>query len=69
MSPNIEHKLFHQSDVINFTLGMVKFELPQSYIKAIKSVIPNKGFHLGLLKKGLRWFIRHPLDPSPMMKR
>jgi hypothetical protein len=62
-------ELFRQGDIIDFSLGMIKFELPKSYIKEMKSAIPNKGFHLGLLKKGMRWFIRHPLNPAPMMKK
>jgi HD domain. len=62
-------ELFRQGDVIDFSLGMVRFELPKNYIKAMKIAIPNKGFHLGLLKKGMRWFIRHPLNPAPMMKK
>ena len=62
-------ELFRQGDVIDFSLGMVKFGLPKSYIKAMKSAIPNNGFHLGLLKKGMSWFIRHPLNPAPMMKK
>jgi len=62
-------ELFRQGDVIDFSLGLVKFELPKSYILAMKSAIPNKGFHLGLLKKGMRWFVRHPLNPAPMMKK
>jgi len=62
-------ELFRQGDAIDFTLGMVKFDLPKSYIKALKAAIPNQGFHLGLLKKGMLWFLRHPLNPAPMMKR
>lgn len=62
-------ELFRQGDIIDFSLGMVKFELPKNYIKAMKIAIPNKGFHLGLLMKGTRWFIRHPLNPAPMMKK
>ena len=62
-------ELFRQGDVVDFSLGLVKFELPKSYILAMKSTIPNNGFHLGLLKKGMKWFIRHPLNPAPMMKK
>jgi len=62
-------ELFRQGDLIDFSLGLARFELPKSYIKAMKKAIPNKGFHLGLLNKGMRWFIRHPLNPAPMMKK
>lgn len=62
-------ELFRQGDITDFTLGMVNFHLPKAYINAMKAAIPNQGFHLGLLKKGMKWFIRHPLNPAPMMKR
>jgi len=62
-------ELFRQGDLVDFSLGLARFGLPKSYILAMKKAIPNKGFHLGLLKKGISWFIRHPLNPAPMMKK
>lgn len=62
-------ELFRQGDIIDFSLGIVRFDLPKHYIKAMKAAIPNQGFHIGLLKKGILWFMRHPLNPAPMMKR
>jgi len=61
-------ELFRKADLVDFSLGLVKFNLPKSYIQAIKAALPNAGFHIGLVKKASKWFIRHPLNPAPMMK-
>ncbi|MEH6347848.1 MAG: hypothetical protein V7785_22320 [Bermanella sp.] len=61
-------ELFRQGDLIDFSLTLVKFDLPKSYISDMKNALPNAGFHMGLLKKGFKWFLRHPVNPVPMMK-
>ncbi len=69
---NGEHQgiveLFRKGDLVDFSLTAITFNLPKHYIKEMKSALPNAGFHLGLLKKGLKWFLRHPINPVPMMK-
>jgi len=61
-------ELFRKGDLVDFSLGMAKFDLPKNYIKEMKSDLPNAGFHKGLIKKASKWFLRHPLNPAPMMK-
>ena len=61
-------ELFRKGDLVDFSLTMVKFNLPKSYITEMKNALPNAGFHIGLLKKGFKWFLRHPINPVPMMK-
>jgi len=61
-------ELFRKGDLVDFSLGLAKANLPKSYVKEMKSTIPNAGFHLGLLRKGFKWFLRHPVNPVPMMK-
>ncbi|WP_299491000.1 HD domain-containing protein [uncultured Shewanella sp.] len=61
-------ELFRQGDVVDFTLGLVKFDLTKENIQQMKTMLPNNGFHKGLLKKGQKWFLCHPLNPVPMMK-
>ncbi len=61
-------ELFRKGDLVDFSLGLVKSGLPKSYIQEMKSALSNSGFHIGLLKKGTKWFMRHPLNPVPMMK-
>lgn len=61
-------ELFRKGDLVDFSLTLVKFDLPKSYIRDMKNALPNAGFHMGLLKKGFKWFLRHPMNPVPMMK-
>ena len=61
-------ELFRQGDLIDFSLGLTKFNVPKSYIKKMKIALPNAGFHMGLVKKSGKWFLRHPVNPVPMMK-
>ncbi|TAK82814.1 MAG: hypothetical protein EPO09_21485 [Aquabacterium sp.] len=59
---------FRQADLVDFSLGMVTFGLPRTLIREVKTLFPNAGFHKGLANKASAWFIRHPLNPAPMMK-
>lgn len=62
-------ELFRQADLVDFSLGVVRFGIAKSELKALREAFPNAGFHMGLVKKASRWFVRHPLNPAPMMKR
>lgn len=61
-------ELFRQGDLVDFSLGWVKFGLPNELIQKVKRQFPNAGFHKNLVKLAARWFIRHPFNPAPMMK-
>ena len=61
-------ELFRKGDLVDFSLGTVRFGLTKHDIKHLKSQIPNLGFHKILLKRAAKWFIKHPLNPAPMMK-
>ncbi len=61
-------ELFRKGDLVDFSLTLVKFDLPKGYIVEMRNAFPNAGFHMGLLKKGFKWFLHHPLNPVPMMK-
>lgn len=61
-------ELFRKGDLVDFSLGTVKFGLPKEYIKSVKNKFSNAGFHKGLVKKSSIWFLRHPFNPLPMMK-
>lgn len=61
-------ELFRKGDLVDFSLGLVKFGLPKSYVDRVKGVFPNAGFHKNLCRLGAKWFIKHPLNPVPMMK-
>jgi len=61
-------ELFRQGDLVDFSLGAVKFGLSSDLIQELKGQFPNAGFHKNLVKLAAGWFIKHPLNPAPMMK-
>lgn len=61
-------EVFRRGDLIDFSLGLVKFGLEKADIKQLKTEIPNADFHKNLAKRIAKWFIKHPLNPAPMMK-
>lgn len=65
-SPLVE--LFRRGDLIDFSLGLFRFGLSRAFVRDVKRHYPNAGFHKGLTKKAGAWFLRHPLNPAPMMK-
>ena len=61
-------EIFRKGDLVDFSLGTVKFGIPETDIQAVKAQFPNCNFHQNLGKRALRWFGQHPLNPAPMMK-
>lgn len=61
-------ELFRKGDLVDFSLGTVTFGLPRHFIRQVKDAFPNEGFHANLAKLGGKWFLKHPLNPVPMMK-
>ena len=59
---------FRQADLIDFSLGAIRFGLPASFVSEVKERFPNAGFHKMLVGRASAWFMRHPLNPAPMMK-
>lgn len=61
-------EVFRQADLVDFSLGLFTFGLPRACIRQVKQLYPNEGFHRMLIRMALAWFVRHPLNPAPMMK-
>lgn len=59
---------FRRADIADFSLGAVRMGIPKYLIAQLKSEFPNHGFHKLLAKLGVRWFLRHPLNPLPMYR-
>jgi hypothetical protein len=59
---------FRQADVIDVSLGLVRFGLPRALIKTVQSTFPDHGFHRMLMRRSARQFIRTPLRPLPMFR-
>ena len=60
---------FRQADLVDFSLGMVRFGVSRDFLRDLKRAFPNAGFHRMLMRRALAWCLRHPLHPAPMFKR
>ncbi|MNK78132.1 hypothetical protein D3C87_977510 [compost metagenome] len=59
---------FRRADLIDVSLGLVRFGLPRAYIKTVQSTFPDHGFHGMLMRQSVRQFLRSPLRPLPMFR-
>ena len=65
-SPLVE--LFRKGDLVDFSKGVFKFGLSKNAITDVMNKFPNAGFHSMLVRRSAKWFVKHPLNPMPMMK-
>ena len=61
-------ELFRKGDLVDFSFGAFNFGISKSYINEVKASFPNSDFHKNLGKRAVKWFLKHPLNPAPMMK-
>ncbi|MBL6749123.1 MAG: hypothetical protein ISP90_01310 [Nevskia sp.] len=61
-------EVFRRADLVDVSLGMVKFGLPRAYIHSVKRQFPNAGFHKRLVQLAGGWLRKHPLSPPPFLK-
>jgi hypothetical protein len=61
-------EVFRKGDLVDFSLGVVNWGLPKTYIMSVKDRFPNAGFHKRLAQLAGGWFSKHPLRPPPFMK-
>jgi len=66
VSPLVE--VFRKADWVDASLGLRRFRLNRSLIRQVSGRFPNLGFHRNLLRLAVRRFLKHPLNPLPMMK-
>ncbi len=59
---------FRQADLVDVSLGLIRFGLTREDVRSIRSALPNAGFHRRLADLSVRQFFRHPLHPLPMMR-
>jgi hypothetical protein len=59
---------FRRADLIDVSLGLVRFGLPRAYVRRLRATFPNCGFHAKLGRLIARQLVRHPLRPLPMMR-
>lgn len=61
-------EIFRRGDLVDFSFGIIKFSIPDAYIKEVKAKFPNSDFHKNLGKRAGKWFLKHPFNPAPMIK-
>jgi hypothetical protein len=59
---------FRQADLLDVSLGLMRFGLPRSFIKTVQATFPDHGFHSMLMKLSARQLLRSPLRPLPMFR-
>lgn len=59
---------FRKADLADFSLGMIKSGIRSSFIKQLNNEFPNKGFHKMLGGQTVKWILKNPMNPMPIMK-
>lgn len=59
---------FRRADLVDVSLGLVRFGLPSGLVRAVRAAFPNAGFHVRLLALTGRQIARSPLRPLPMIR-
>ncbi len=60
---------FRKADWIDVSLGLLTFGFDKQKIKENRSKLANLGFYIFLIKKIIKNFIKHPLNPIPVLKK
>lgn len=61
-------EVFRKADLVDLSRGFFKLGISKEFIKQVIFRFPNAGFHENLKKRAIKWCIKHPLNPVPMMK-
>ena len=61
-------EVLRQADLVDFSLGVVRFGVDKDFIKQLKQEFPNAGFHKMVAKEQIAWLKSHPKNPFPIFK-
>jgi hypothetical protein len=61
-------EVFRKADLADFSLGLVRGDVPGATVSAVKATFPNAGFHKRLTQLAGGWFAKHPISPPPFLK-
>lgn len=61
-------EIFRESDLIDLSFGLFSKGRSKNDIRLIKALLPNKGFHVFLIKLFFRNLVTHPFRPFPIFK-
>lgn len=59
---------FRRADLVDLSLGTIRFGLAPEFVGAVRAAFPNAGFHARLLQLTARQLLRTPWRPLPMMR-
>ena len=59
---------FRRADLADLSWGALAGGWNATFVKALKRTFPSAGFHARVCQIGLRWALRNPLRPLPMMQ-
>ncbi|MGK2878383.1 MAG: phosphohydrolase [Solirubrobacterales bacterium] len=66
--PDSAVEIFRRADAIDVSLGLRRFGLPISTVRATKRAYPGRGFHRTLIRLTAKRTIEHPTSPLPVFK-
>lgn len=58
---------FRRADLVDVSLGVMRFHLPAAFVQSVRYAFPNAGFHRLLVRLTARQFLKTPLRPLPML--
>ena len=58
---------YRRADLVDVSLGVVRFGLPMAHLHAVRVAFPDAGFHWRLATLTARQLLRTPLRPLPML--
>jgi len=59
---------FRRADLVDVSLGLIRFGLTPQFIQSVRGVLPDAHFHARLLAFTSHQFLRTPLRPLPMVR-
>lgn len=59
---------YRRADLVDLSLGCVRFGVSREYVRGVKAQLPNAGFHSRLAKVAVRHVMHAPLRPFPMLR-
>lgn len=62
-----EVECYRRADLVDVSLGLVRFGLPGAHLRALRQAFPDAGFHRRLAQLSVRQLLRTPLRPLPML--
>ncbi len=60
---------FRRADLVDVSLGLVRFGIQGRFIREVKRAFPNRGFHRTLVVKLTPYMLTHPWKPFPMFRK